>query len=387
MGGLQMTSPGPKRDVEKTLEPKTASKEAKFGSGNIGFAAKAAANGILDQKHSKEPANVRELLQVLSRGRASPPPAEDDYTRYRHAVAGAPDETTVAYLTSEMLSEHQANEAVGYQRVFGQEFTACPRDLPFNKGPSTSCPGLVEGLKLQEFRLLPVNETLGGTAIVFKDFESSVTLPHFLGEFRGPREDLKAAFTQIAVNGAHLIHGRNQALRQLGSSDSNDKGHAVIFLFCQQRQDLNTYAHFATGENGKVDYHTYLLTRNYPTQSWQLFKQGRRHLRNLQDLAKTNSYALRDHLVKVWNKNHPIVVSTPTPPPPPPPPAARDLAAAPGTRIFFPLNLSLLGAHANANQAQASGGSAQRPPRGCLAGAPSRGGRACWAAAEVYRHR
>jgi hypothetical protein len=314
---------------------------------SAGSAAKATANGILDQKESCKPANVDALLEAINRCRHSPSPTPEDYNRYLHAVADAPNEATIVHEASKLLKEHQADNDIGYRRVFDQGFTAYPHSLPFNQGLSTPQPDIIEGLRAGEFKPFPVNEILGGTAVLVRDFKSSVTLPHFVGEFKGPGRNLQTAFTQAAFDAAHLVHGRNQALEYLSNPDT--PGHAAVFSFTSDGTSLNTYAHYAAESKSEIpprtpEYYTYHLTSSNLALSFTSFEQGRRHLRNLQDLAKSHSHALKDELLQHWKKN-PVDISTiaaqrqasrVTPASlrslATPPPTARDLFAAPGDR-------------------------------------------------------
>ncbi|KAK4453431.1 hypothetical protein QBC34DRAFT_319050 [Podospora aff. communis PSN243] len=325
---------------------------------SAGFAAQATANGILDQKDSRKPANVDALLEVINRRRHSPPPDQADYNRHVHAVAGAPNKATIVYETSKLLKDYQADNDIGYRRVFDQAFTAYPHSLPFNQGLCTPWPDIIEGLRADEFKPFPVNDILGGTAVLVRNFKSSVTLPHFVGRFKGPGGNLHAALTQAAFDAAHLVHGRNQALEHLSNPDT--PGHSTVFSFTSDGTALNTYAHYAAESKSesetlpRTEYHTHLLTTSNLTPSFDSFEQGRRHLRNLQDLAKSHSYALKDQLLQHWKANPIDITTTPNPLQTnhvapsslqslaTPPPSARDLFAVPGDRSprsvkpFFP---------------------------------------------------
>jgi hypothetical protein len=57
----------------------------------------------------------------------------------------------------------------GYRRHFNQVLTALPKEVGFNNGLSAPQPDLIEGFHPQQFRPFPVNEQLGGAAVLVKD--------------------------------------------------------------------------------------------------------------------------------------------------------------------------------------------------------------------------
>jgi len=256
-----------------------------------------AANGVLDQKDSKPPVNINNLYETLDRARKSPSPTPADFAKHVDAVDDAPNGATILY-ESNLLKEYDDK---GYVRVFNQAFTAFPQDLGFNRGLSAPQPGMVEGLKQQEFKPFLAREELGGAAVLIRDFVSSVTLPHIAGEWKGPGENIQQAAVQGAINGAHLVYGRNRALDHLDTPE--DAGHAAVTTFTTNGTTLNTFAHHAALSEtveGRTDYHTYPITSTNLTLSFEEFKKGRRQLRNLQDFARDQSYSLRDKLKEHW---------------------------------------------------------------------------------------
>jgi hypothetical protein len=280
-------------------------------------------------------------MNAVNRGRESPPPTPAEFTRYVSAVSDAPNEATIIYETSKLLKEYKDMEDIGYFKVFGQTFDAYPHNLEFNCGLPAPRLGMVEGLRAGDFWPFPVKEALGGSAVLIKDFGDSITLPHITGELRGPWERLRTAGKQNTITGAHLVHGRNEALRYIGASDSWN--HAAVVSFAINGTQINTYAHFAAKSekkvNGRLDYHTYLLTVDSLVASFDRFKEGRQQLRNLQDYAKAQSYALRDQLVNYRRANLLNIPIPAIPEEPPrrgrggfttPPPTARNIFSAPG---------------------------------------------------------
>lgn len=121
---------------------------------------------------------------------------------------------------------------------------------------------------------------------------------------------------QSSYNGAALLYARNQALSYLGKPDRD--GHAKVTTFTTDGTNLNMYAHYAApSEDGTLEYHQYPIKSANLIDSYEGFKEGRRWVRNAQDHAKEQSYALRDQLKEHWKQCrgglHPIAEGAPLP--------------------------------------------------------------------------
>lgn len=130
-----------------------------------------------------------------------------------------------------------------------------------------------------------------------------MNLPHLTGEWKGRGKDMEAARTQTAYNGAALVCGRNRALAYMDTADQ--PRHAAVTSFTMDGTHINFFAHYAVApeeEEGKTRYHQYLLAATKLFNSFDDFKRGLMQLRNLQENAKDESYALRDRLVEHWKQ-------------------------------------------------------------------------------------
>ncbi|KAI1499859.1 hypothetical protein F5X99DRAFT_410647 [Biscogniauxia marginata] len=261
-----------------------------------GFEAQALKNGILDRVKSKAPANLNDRRTRLNRKRETASPTESMYGDYVAAVTTAPNEQTMIYEMAKLLKEHNDR---GYRKVLNQAFTAFPKEVGFNNGLSAPQPDLVEGLQLRRFLPFPVDEQLDGAALI-KDDPYSITLPHLAGEWKGPGKDMNEARMQSAYDGAALVYERNQALEFLGEPDPPD--HAAVSSFTTDGTTLNFFCHHSapSKDRDKIEYHQCLMTFTNLMNSFDGFEQGRKQLRNLQEDARDESYALRDRLQGHW---------------------------------------------------------------------------------------
>ncbi len=246
-----------------------------------------------------------------SRETASPP--ESEYENYIYQVEVAPNEAT---MVGEMLPLLKSCRGQGYHRVLNQPFTGFPKEVGFNNGQSAPQPDLVEGLEKREYRPFPVDELISG-AVLYKDDPYSVTLPHLAGEWKGRGKDMDEARQQSAFDGAALVYARNQAVSRLGKAQADPPAHAEVITFTTDGTNLNMFAHYAApSEDGALEYHQYPITSTNLINSHQGLKDGRRWLRNGQDHAREQSYALRDQLKEHWKQQRsashaPIAEGTP----------------------------------------------------------------------------
>jgi hypothetical protein len=271
-----------------------------------GFNVRAYQNGIFDPRDSKPPKNLKDIRKKLAQRRATASPPESVYKEYVDKIGEAPNEATVVIQSGiKLLKEHPGKS---YKQVFNQAFTGYPKDVGFNNGLSTPQPDFVEGLGMQEYRPFPVEKHVSG-AVLYKDDPHSVTLPHIAGEWKGPGGSMLEATLQSAYDGAALVHARNQAREYSGKSDP--AGHAKVTTFTTDGRNLNLFAHYVaeTGD-GTLEYHQYPIKSLNLVDSHEGYKEGRKQLRNAQDLAREESYALRDELMDYWRQPrdslHPI---------------------------------------------------------------------------------
>ncbi len=239
---------------------------------------------------------------------ASPP--ESAYDDYVDQVERAKNEATMVVKTSGRLLKEYPK---GYDQAFSQAFTGLPKDIGFNNGLSAPQPNFVEGLEMEEYLPFPVDERIRG-AVLYKDDPHSLTLPHVAGEWKGSGKDMEEARMQAAYDGAALVYARNQALD--AAKEPYLAGHAKVTTFTTDGTNLNLFAHYAAKtEDGTPEYHQYPIKSLNLMDSHEGYKEGRKQLRNAQDLAREESYALRDELKDYWKQPrdslHPVAEGVP----------------------------------------------------------------------------
>ncbi|KAK5651083.1 hypothetical protein OQA88_13703 [Cercophora sp. LCS_1] len=286
-----------------------------------GFAIQARKNGVLDPLDSKPPKNLNDVRNQLAEPRASPSPPESIYKDYVHAVREADNEATMVGDTLPLLKTYPREP---YKRTLNQAFTAFPSKVGFNNGLPAPQPDFIQGPGMQTFGPFPVDECVSG-AVLYKDNPRSVTLPHMAGEWKGPGGDMREATLQSGYDGAALVYARNQALAYQGKSDP--PGHASITTFTTDGTQVHFYAHYATpAEDGTLEYHQYPIKSTSLVNSHREHEEGRKGLRNAQDRAREQSYALRDELKAYYKQQqqqqrgggppHPVAEQVPTLPAP-----------------------------------------------------------------------
>lgn len=223
------------------------------------------------------------------------------YKDYVDTVGRAHNEATMVFEVGGQLLKRYPRE--GYSRVFNQAFTSFPKDAGFNSSLSAPQPDFIEGLEMPEYRPFPINEHVKGAAI-YKDNPRSIILPHVAGEWKGRGENMEEARLQSAYDGAALVYARNRALSYIGKPDP--PGCSKVTTFTTDGTNLNFFAHYAAPSaagDGTLEYHQYPIKSTTLVDSHQGLKEGRRGLRNEQDHARKQSYALRDQLKETW-RNH-----------------------------------------------------------------------------------
>ncbi|RMJ08998.1 hypothetical protein CDV36_011388 [Fusarium kuroshium] len=279
---------------ESTVESSPTTKTV--STSMTGFAAQARKNGILGPLDCKPPVNLVDIRERHIRSRGTPSPTESMYQNYVEGITTAPNEMGVTVEVGRQLLKSYPGER--YNQAFNKAFTGFPKNAGVNNGLSAPQPDFVEGLGVDEFRPLPIEDCVDG-AVLYKDNPDSITLPHLAGEFKGPGKNMMHAKLQSAYDGAALVHGRNRALDSLG--EPSTAGHAKVTTFTTDGTNLNLFAHYATpSEDGATKYHQYPINSTILTNSLQDFRQGYRQIRNAQDYAREESYKLRDQLKEDW---------------------------------------------------------------------------------------
>ncbi|KAJ2905730.1 hypothetical protein MKZ38_004597 [Zalerion maritima] len=298
-----------KMGKKKTSDDDSGSTKTKTTSTtSSGFAEQVYKNGVRQPPYAKPPPNLEDIRERLARSRATASPPELEYKRYINKVEGAPNEATMVVEVSRRLPKEYDDE--GYSQVFNQAFTNFPENVGFNNGLSAPQPDFVEGLRMPEYGPFPIGEHVGG-AVLYKDDPNSLTLPHLAGEWKGPGKNIKEARMQAAYDGAALIYARNQALNVMGKPYL--AGYAKVITFTTDGTNLNLFAHHAAPtEEGTLEYHQHPIKSINLIDSHEGYKEGRKHLRNAQDLAKEESYALRDELNDYWRAKRTQPVPLPT---------------------------------------------------------------------------
>ncbi|KAF3767172.1 hypothetical protein M406DRAFT_232583, partial [Cryphonectria parasitica EP155] len=209
-------------------------------------------------------------------------------------VHGAGNEATLTgTITSHLLKDTWGDR--GYNASFNRRFTALPKDVGFNKGLSPPQPDYVQGLEKAAFRPLQVDRQISG-AVLYDGDPRSMVLPHVAGEMKGPDGNMNTATIQSAYSGAALVYARNQALSLVGNPDP--AGHAEIRTFTTDGHRIDFFAHYAAPSewDGTPEYHQYRYASTLLTGTYEGYKDGRKNLRNMQDHARDQSYALRDQI-------------------------------------------------------------------------------------------
>ena len=289
---------GKKRTSDPT-DDSGSTKTKTTSTTSSGFAIKARNNGILDPQSSKPPENLNNIREQYAKSRATASPPESVYNDYVDRIEKAGNEATIVVKTSELLKKYPK----GYNQAYNRACTNIPRDVGFNNGLSAPQPDFVEGLEAEEHRPFPIDNYIPG-ATLYQDDPYSITLPQIAGEWKGPAGDMREARLQSAYDGAAIVYARNQALAYMGKSDP--PGHASVTTFATDGTNLNQYAHYAAPSDKDPDtleYHQFPISSTNLTSTYQGHKDGRRSLRNAQDHAKQQSYAMRDELKEHWKQH------------------------------------------------------------------------------------
>lgn len=290
------TGPG-KSKTASSSTTKTIKSDKTKSMATSGFQGQAIANGILDPLRSMPCQNVIETLKRLNRSRETASPTESEYKLYCEKIDVVGNEAAIAQRMLPLFQDYDSRYNIDRNRVF----SALPKDLGFNNGLSAPQPDFVQGLTREEF--LPVDLSKIQGVVLFKDELASTTLPHFAGEWKSRSGDMFEATLQSGYDGTAMVYGRNQAREYLGEPDTLD--HSAITTFTSNGEDLTFFAHHAlpTGEDGAAEYHQHQLTQTNLTESYESFNKDRKQIRNAQDCAREQSFALRDQL---WERQRSI---------------------------------------------------------------------------------
>lgn len=140
------------------------------------FPERARENGILNRSESAQPTNAMDLRERLNRPRASASPSESAFRDYTFAIEDATNEVSMfSAFEKHIMKNFPATTKV--KRVLNSPFSALPQNIGFNDGLAPPQPGCLEGLSKNAFKPFPV-DSLGGSAAVFKENPSSITLSH-----------------------------------------------------------------------------------------------------------------------------------------------------------------------------------------------------------------
>lgn len=264
----------------------------------VGFAVRAQKNGILDVRDSQPPQNMEDICQRLTQSRDSVSPTPSEYEDYADQARRAKNEATMVVKTSARLLK---DYPPGYDTVYNQPFTNIPRGMGFNNGLSAPQPDFAEGVDMSKVLPCFVDE-LVPAAVLYSDDPHSLTLAHIAGEWKGPGKDLEEARMQAAYDGAALVHGRDQARQVLGHTPAEIvDGSARVMSFTTDGRQLNLFTHYAANnEDQALVYHQYPVGEHNLVETYEGFKEGRRQLRNAQDMARDESLALADALKAQW---------------------------------------------------------------------------------------
>ncbi len=292
-----------KMGKKKVPDPTDESKSTKTKTTSTttsGFADKAYKNHILPRIDSKRPTSTNDTRRRHAAPRDTASPPESVYEGYADRVGMAGTEATMVFeVGGKLLKEYDDK---GYRREFNRAFTNVPQDAGYNNSLSAPQPDFVEGLKKGQFRPFPVADHIPGAAL-YQDDPYSVTLPHIAGEWKGRGKDMEEAELQSAYDGAAMVYARRQALAYMGKSDP--PGYAAITTFATDGTTLNMYEHYAAPSEedpGILEYHQYKYASTNVKDSYQGHKDGRKGLRNAQDYARDQSYALKDQLKEHWRQ-------------------------------------------------------------------------------------
>lgn len=271
------------------------------------FANTAYKNGILPPVNSKPPTNLSEIHKRAASSCGTASPTVSEYDNYVETLPRALNKLARGNKVAKRLQKDYDDDE-SYQPAFNQPFTGFPKDVGLNNGLSPPQPDFIEGLGMVNFEPFPIEHVSG--AVLYKDNLFSTALPHIAGEYKGPTGSMENARLQCAYDGAALVYARNKALALIGKPDS--LGHAKITTFATDGKTMEFFAHYAAqGGDGKLKYHQYPIGSCFLTNSPDTFKGGWRQLRNQQDYAREQSYALRDQLVNYWRAREGIASSTP----------------------------------------------------------------------------
>lgn len=274
------------------------------------FESRAIKNGLLHPLRSMAPNNAQERHERQKRRRDSTSPTESEFRTYRRKLRSAGNERGIIRVMDPLFNTYHDE----YNVNAGRTLSALPPNLGFNNGLSAPKPDFIEGLSQEEY--LPFDPSVIPGAVLFED-ATSITLPHLAGEWKADDGSMKLATLQSAYDGAIMVYGKNQAQAYLGDN-LDPPENSTITTFATDGEQVTFYAHHAlpTGEDGKVQYHQHFLGREEFTGSYEGFKAARRQIRNAQDYAREQSFALRDRLLehrRVQRSRGPPAPGTPAP--------------------------------------------------------------------------
>ena len=249
-------------------------------------------NGILTKQESTKASNFDEIRNTLKRSRASPSPEPEDFQNFVVEVKDASNEESIQDAFLPLMRKFDVREIKRYRN---QQFTKYPPNIGFNDGLSAAKPDFVEGYPKTAFGPYPVEERLGGSAVLAPG-ASAIALPHIAGEFKRLGGDMLCGTCQAAYDAACLVYGRNNARISVSKIDKANSAYVGSFITDGDRLSISVH-YSANNDSGEILYHQCPVFDQSIQMDHETFKLGIRHLRNLQDWAKSNACSIKNDLI------------------------------------------------------------------------------------------
>ncbi|TGO66547.1 hypothetical protein BOTNAR_0059g00290 [Botryotinia narcissicola] len=265
---------------------------------------------------SERPKNYEYLTHELQKGRGSPPPSEELYESYKHAVATANGDGSSLFDAVNVFfkdwNNDSGDENENYGQIVQQEFTL------FNnraKGSHLSSPELrmVEGFRDGKEYLEQLYRSFNGAIDMIRDGRArSSVFCHFAGECAPSNTLWGREAPCLRYIGAFLVAERRLALQYTKRFSANgeyyfcDKqDYASVITFMMTESHITLFAHFCrTGSNmqynnGKcLEYHMSEILRLSPAISYEKFKEAWAVLRNTQEHSKERTFSMAREMKK-----------------------------------------------------------------------------------------
>lgn len=275
-------------------------------------------NQILDPLRSDEPSDIKQVRNAIENGgRKSPVPSITHFKQWRSGHRKARNEEEVKFSMKELFIDWRYRKVKdngklpGYISEFGLVFNNIPKNAAFNEDLAFPKVDYVEGLEQRSYEPFPLDDINGAAAVSIEDqYPTAVALPRLIVKFKGPQgSNSSIAQSQTAHAAACAVYGHSQVLEHIERKASNHK--IVVFSIITDGYHTTIYGHHATkSKNGDIKYHQNpLLDLPSFTTTYESYKDARRMLRNVQDLARERSELFRDMLLEVAEKRPPPLLS------------------------------------------------------------------------------